>query len=120
LEGAVRVTVAYYYGSLPLEVVTGDARDLPRDGVAWVVVQRDGYEQTLAGRDNFWVYGDSFGAFNDPENLAWYGGNPAEQAEAWRWTGRGSEHIDPTVPVGAVIFTGVMLPDDEWVSARGH
>jgi hypothetical protein len=106
----MRVTVAYYHGSLPLEFVTGDARDLPRDRAVWVEVERDGYRHRLGGMDSVWVHGDAFGCFNDPENADWYEGR---QRVAWRWTGRGSEEIDPAVPDGATVFAGVMLPDED-------
>ena len=84
-------------------------RDAPTTGVLWVDVMRDGYRHRLSGHDNYWVHDDAFGVFNDPENREWYGG---AQATAWRWTGSGSESIDPVVPRHARVLRGVLVPDD--------
>ena len=100
-----------YWRGVPRTITNRDMRwgDLPTDGVLWVDVTRDGYRHRLSGHDNYWVHGDAFGVFNDPENAAWYGG---AQATAWRWTGSGSESIDPVVPRHARVLRGVLVPDD--------
>ena len=88
----MRWAVAYYEGSLPL--VWRDSQEFvwsalpPGDGVttgvAWVDVRDGGYHHRLMGRDYYWldVANGTFGLFNDPDNLDWYGGNPDEQASA--------------------------------------
>jgi hypothetical protein len=114
------VRVAYYAGP-DVSVWAGDPRDAPRDGVLWIEVRHPAlpYRHRLQGRDRMWLAGNTFGTFNDPENLAWYGGDPAAQAGAWRWTETGSEQLsDASVPDGAIVFTGVLAPDDVYDHAR--
>jgi len=84
--------------------------DLPVEGVLWVDVREGEYHHRLSGFDNYWVFGRSFGVFNDPENLAWYGGSA--QHLAWRWTGCGSESVWPNVPDRAHVLRGVLVPDE--------
>ena len=115
-------TVATYHGTLPLSFHTSTRpHALPTTGVAWLDLQYEGWAQRLQGRDYFWVHDLTFGMYNDPANLAWYGGNPHEQYTAWRWTSAGSELIAPFVPDEAIVFKGVLLPDAEWLEVtRAH
>ena len=85
--------------------------ELPQENVLWVDVWDAGYHQCLGGMDNYWLTGNLFGLFNDPENADWYSGR---QAIAYRWTGTGSEEIEPNAPPGVHVLRGVMLPDDLW------
>ena len=125
----MRWAVAYYEGSLPL--VWRDSQEFawsalpPGDGVttgvAWVDVRDGGYRQTLAGMDNYWMTPDGrFGSFNDPDNYGMYGGGPDAQHKAWAWDGDGFKPTEPSVPGGAHVIAGVMVPDDEWAVLRGH
>ena len=114
-------SVLYWVDGFTEAVSAHDWSDYPVEGVLWVDLERNGFRQRLMGRDCYWVHGDTFGMFNDPENLAWYGGDPAAQAEAWRWKADGSEPIDPTVPPGAHVLRGVMAPTHVWeVLRRAH
>ena len=120
--GIVTWTVAYYCGELPLVFRGSDTwrwKDLPQGdgvttGVAWVDVLDSGYRHRLLGKDCYWLdeASGSFGLFNDPANCAWYGGGPDAQQSAWRWTGVGSECIDPQPPASAHVLLGVMLPEE--------
>jgi hypothetical protein len=88
-----------------------DWGELPTGGVIWVDVINGGYRHRLQGHDNYWVHGNSFGVFNDPENWEWYGGK--EQFFKWRWTGRGSEVVIPAhVPRKAHVLKGVTVSDE--------
>lgn len=85
---------------------------LPQDGLLRVRVRRDEYTHTLAGFDNYWLHGISFGVFNDPENLAWYGGNPDAQAFAFSWPEEREIVIPAHAPPGAHVVRGVLVPDE--------
>lgn len=120
----MRWAVAYYYGSLPLVWRDSEsfswsalpAGDGVSSGVAWVDVWDSGFHHRLSGFDYYWVDPStrSFGVFNDPSNWRWYGGGPAKQYLAWRWTGVGSELIAPALALAtAHVLNGVMLSDDD-------
>lgn len=115
------ITVATYHGALPLELHTStDPTTLPTRNVAWVDVEWGEWRQRLMGRDYAWVAGNAFGTFNSPANLSWYGGDPAQQSSAWLATQHGSTPVSMTPPEIAVVFEGVLLPDDEWEVARAY
>ena len=120
----MRWSVTYWHGPGDLTVVDDTQlawNELPRDGVAWVDVTQGEFRQTLGGRDYFWLApGGRFGMFNDPDNLAWYGGDPAAQSEAWAWSGSGFAVANPSVPADAHVIAGVLIPDEEWERLRGH
>ena len=109
----VRTAVAYWLDRVVI-VRCSDWRDYPREGVLWVDVTWFGWGQRLCGRDNFWVHGSTFGMYNDPHNLHWYGGDPTKQAEAWRALPTGSILIDPPPPSSAHVLRGVLVPDGVW------
>ena len=81
----------------------------------WVDLWWCGWAQRLAGRDYFWLHGDAFGLFNDPENISVYGGDPNQQASAWLATPDGSIPISSVPPVGAHVLAGILLPDSVWL-----
>ena len=101
--------VLYWNGREAESVVADRWRDYPVEGVLWADLWQNGYHTRLVGLDNYWLHGDAFGVFNDPENYDWY---PGKQAMAFRWTGAGSEEIEPVVPPGAHVLRGVMVPDE--------
>ena len=102
------VDVEHWWGRLPLEVVAGV--DGPSGGVTRVYVRRDGHTMILAGRDVYWLAGDRFGCFNDPENYRRWG----HGASGWRWPAGGNPVRDDARPPGdARVWRGVMLPDDQ-------
>jgi len=104
----VDVRVEHWWGRLPLDVV--DGLDGPREGVTRVYVSRGRDTMVLAGRDVYWVAGDRFGCFNDPENHHRWG----RGVSGWRWPQGGNPHRDGRPPPSdAVMWRGVMLPDDE-------
>jgi hypothetical protein len=111
----VRWRVAYHEGGgVAFRNASGAWRDLPTQRVLWVDLAWGPWRQRLAGRDNFWLHGDTFGLFNDPENLSVYGGDPRAQASAWRATTDGSIPISPIPPAGAHVLAGILLPDETW------
>lgn len=88
---------------------------LPGRGALWVDVMWSGWRQRLQGRDRFWVEAPLFGAFNDPENLAVYGGDPGAQWETYLTSECGAQRaLWPMRPVGVRALRGVMLPDSVW------
>ena len=109
----MRHRVLYWDGRDAVRVIAV-WREYPVEGVLWVDLMHAGFRQRLQGRDNYWVHDDAFGAFNDPHNLAWYGGDPTKQAEAWRALPTGSILIDPTPPSSAHILRGILVPDGVW------
>lgn len=82
--------------------------DLPVEGVLWVDVWDGEYRHRLSGFDAYWLHGRQFGVLNDAENAEWY---PGEQALAWEWTGSGSRRVGASVPSGARVLRGVLVPD---------
>ena len=82
---------------------------LPAVNVLWVDVRDGEYRHRLSGFDAYWVHGQRFGVLNDAENAAWY---PGEQALAWEWTGSGSRRVEASVPSGARVLRGVLVPDE--------
>ena len=83
--------------------------DLPTEGVLWVDVRDGEYRHRLSGFDAYWLHGRRFGVLNDAENAEWY---PGEQALAWEWTGSGSRRVNASVPSGARVLRGVLVPDE--------
>ena len=104
----MNVRVEHWWGRLPLDVA--DGVDGPSDGVTRIYVSRDGDTMVLAGRDNYWLAGERFGCFNDPENFHRWG----RQESSWRWPeGQNPRRDDAPMPDGAKLWRGVMLPDDQ-------
>lgn len=107
--------ICYYVEPLPWIISTVSIPTIatvPRDGVVYVEIERDGCKQQLRGMDNYWIDVESktFGAFNDPENADSYEGM---QAIAFRWDESGHVFIgEVTAPPSAIIVHGIMLPDD--------
>lgn len=105
----MEIRAEYWDGQLPLEVV--DGLDSPTNGVTRIYVRRGAETMVLSGFDNYWVYEDRFGIFNDEENFDWYEGN---QSGSWRWpAGENPQRIEEPMPAGAKLWRGVMLPDDQ-------
>lgn len=94
--------VAYWESG---RLVERSGADLPTDKVLWV----DLGHRRLQGMDNYWVDGEVYGMFNDPENAEVYEGY---QSVAWVYEG-GAERQDRRLRPGpeAVIFRGVQLSD---------
>lgn len=87
--------------------------NLPVEGVLWVDVQIGRYRHQLRGMDNYWVSGDQFGMFNDPENADWY---PGPQRVSYRLTGdrrHPYERLSKAAPPEAQILRGLMLSDSD-------
>ena len=102
------VQVEHWWGRLPLHMV--DGVDGPKDGVTRVYVGRGGNTMVLSGRDVYWLHGDRFGCFNQPENHYRWG----HQEAAWCWPeGQNPYRDDLPIPDGATMWFGVMLPDDQ-------
>ena len=73
-------------------------------------MSRGGHAMIMSGRDVYWLAGDRFGCFNDPENYRRWG----SQASGWRWPEGENPHRDDARPPGdARVWRGVMLPDDQ-------
>lgn len=78
------------------------------EAVLWV----DLPHRRLQGFDHYWLAGDRYGVWNDPENM----GTMYEGAQgfAWKWTdGVEVELDDWTPPADALQWHGVMIPDDD-------
>ena len=96
------VAVTYWINGKPAQVV-GLWEGMPKEGVLWVDVNN----HRMQGMDNYWVHGNFYGGFSDPEND--YGGF---RKSRWR--------IDPferakrqLPPHTAHVIRGVMLSDDD-------
>ena len=102
------VQVEHWWGRLPLETVHG--LDGPTDGVTRVYLSRGDETMVLSGRDVYWLSGDRFGCHNDPANYPKWG----RQASSWWWPDGGRPRRDDRPPPpGAVVWRGVMLPDNQ-------
>ncbi|MFU8868668.1 hypothetical protein [Natronococcus sp.] len=100
-------TFERYHGHLPLS----SGPPVACDDVIYLVARRGEHEHRLGGLDVYWVLGDTYGAFADPENLELYGGAPAV---AYRWNEHGHVALEDTRPPPAALFArGILIPDDE-------
>lgn len=105
----LQVQVEYWFGSLPLQLYYGV--DGPSDGVIRVYLHRAPYTMILSGFDNYWFYGNRFGYYNDPQNYHRYIGR---QEATWCWPEDNKPFRDEApIPPGAILWRGVMMPDDE-------
>lgn len=78
MNGRLEWVVDYWSGNLPLvsfaskdipnSTFVSDWSLLPIEGVIDVHFYFGGLRHTLRGFDNYWLYGQRFGMFNDPEN----------------------------------------------------
>lgn len=85
-------------------------RHLPTEGVLEVRLYLGSGHQGLRGMDNYWLHGDEFGVFNDPENFSWYQGY---QAVTWRLEdGSFVRYADEQPPRQARVIRGIMVDDD--------
>ncbi len=103
------VQVEHWWGHLPLEIF--DGLDGPSGGVTRIYIRRGAETMILSGFDNYWIGGERFGLFNDEENFDWYEG---EQSAGWCWPeGNNPRRDDLPIPDDAIMWRGVMLPDDQ-------
>ncbi len=79
------------------------------DRVLWL----DLGHRRLQGFDNYFVAGNTYGVFQDPENIGPMYDPAGVTSAAWRLEdGTETELEDPTPPADATIFRGFMVPDD--------
>ena len=98
-------TVTYWAGgglTSTLNASGDDWQAMPREGVLWLDVEHRGYRHRLQCRDFYWTSGERFGMFD-----------AGTDGVAYRAGERGFERTGPGVPSGAVVFAGVLIPDDD-------
>lgn len=77
------------------------------EAVVWV----DLGHRRLQGYDNYWLAGNRYGVWNDPENMgSMYEGIAGA---AWQYSNGIEQPIDPTPTPDARIWRGVMLTDEQ-------
>jgi hypothetical protein len=102
-------SVTYWHHDETITIASWEGNawhDLPETGVLWVDCYRDGYRHRMQGYDYYWVLGERFGCFNDPDSR--FGDGYAGACWECDWN---QTWTDREPPAYAHIIAGIMLPD---------